>query len=400
MTFKFSYYLALTCAFGYLLGVLVLIKIPFLPYSVIDVISIACPLFVIFSRHKPYSHSYYLSIILLILLFFCYFFSTVINIGDIDTTLIYLAKLGVNFFFLLFFINALRGEESLEPVCKAIVAGALIAALLIVFNISDIAIYQDGKRVTFGGGIGINTIAIYLGFSLVVCISLVQSSSHLVQKLIYISVCLVITLCLLRLGTRSSVWGVFVAFVFAYMLSHKINWKFIFSVMGILFILNRAFFSLIEYFGIPIGVAERLLDVGAIQENSRLELWSIAYDGFLDHPFGIGGGNEPSFFNHQGSYYLESHNTFISALLESGILGLICLLAFCLLIFISLLRLKSSHYKFLGLFIFFYIIIQMGKGSMLDSKLLWLPLSMCILIVENQFLIRRGHGSANRVEVI
>lgn len=124
----------------------------------------------------------------------------------------------------------------------------------------------------------------------------------------------------------------------------------------------------------------RLSDFSADGGSGRFELWSYAWEYFLNHPIkGIGAGNilEYNTFFHGEPLY--AHNTFLHILSESGLIGFLLYMLFLLLVFKKVMTKGLYQKKPYLFFTFIGFVLQILSLSLVidEAFLLFLAILSC-----------------------
>ncbi|MFA8300214.1 MAG: O-antigen ligase family protein [Hyphomicrobiales bacterium] len=270
---------------------------------------------------------------------------------------------------------------------------AAIVAIFILLGFFSPSKLSVSNRIGFGL-IGLNSIAISMGYSAmlgILCVSLF-SKRRLLQIIFIICICVICYL-VLRLGTRSVIWGILVSFVLAniFVLKKKDFKKFILTfliiIIGCVIIYNL---DIVKGY-----LADRIFDLNAetITNNSRINLWLKGINWYFSNPLGSGAGNEKGIYMLFDTQSKESHNTILSTINQISIVGGILLLAFLFFMIKKGLSIKNRtlKYIFIGFYIFF--LIQIFKGSLLQTRLFWHPIMFLLLTLEIDFLIYEKQNS-------
>ena len=92
----------------------------------------------------------------------------------------------------------------------------------------------------------------------------------------------------------------------------------------------------------------------------------------------------------------ESHNLFITTLLQTSPVGLLLFLAAILAQSRLVLRVGSTPLRFAALIILLFILLQAMKGSFLGARIFWQPMMLVIMLIETdhkrRVLARFRHG--------
>lgn len=165
-----------------------------------------------------------------------------------------------------------------------------------------------------------NEAAMYIVISILLLAHLNQTHRSMLRRIIGLGVIGLQTVAVLMTASRGAAIGMaFVYFTFSwYLFRAKIVTRILLIVFGFLFI--QVVLSVV-----PSTSWERLSELQNLAESNlgaRREIWSVSLEIFLDHPvFGVG---VDSFRYKLGEYtgiQLVAHNTFVSVLVEQGIIG-------------------------------------------------------------------------------
>ena len=244
-------------------------------------------------------------------------------------------------------------------------------------------------RLSFNN-IGLNAIAISLGYIFILALNSFHLFENEKVKRCIIYICLIlIFLLILKLGTRSVLWGLVLAFILPNFIYLKR--KNIIRILVILSAFIYAFFHLINTGFIQGRAATRLLLFGSdtFTNNSRVELFNKGFEWWTNNILGSGGGNESYAYIQMGTKNLEAHNTFMSALIQFGIPGIILLLLVVSIIYFKIYLIKDKRQKILFFSFFIFFVMQLVKGSFIQTRLFWQPLTILLLMLES-FKIQRN----------
>ncbi|MFL0363973.1 O-antigen ligase family protein [Pseudobacillus sp. 179-B 2D1 NHS] len=136
-------------------------------------------------------------------------------------------------------------------------------------------------------------------------------------------------------------------------------------------------------------IGKRIEDFSSDGGSGRFELWSRAWNYFLEHPVvGIGADN---FIEYNKAHYGESlytHNTFLQILSESGLIGFSLYFLFLLLVFIQLMNrhLRRAHLYLLLCFVAF--LLQIMSLSLIINEVFLLYLAVLSTVLRKEKRVR------------
>ncbi len=274
---------------------------------------------------------------------------------------------------------------------------AYIAVFLAIFFLARVVNYNFGMEIQEGGGesgrytaydIGANEMAITLGFGMTFALYI----SSLYKK---------IWLRLLILGTIP-------AFISASFLTGS-RMGFVILLLGLIFGIYQV--SRMQFFEKIIVSFAFIVSIGSIIKNIPKELvlrvfstwhnakagnfnereviWQIGFDGFKDQPFIGRGVDSFTRMSNNAHMDLEAHNTYISILVEYGIIGFVLYLSLVFGILFSILRLKGVDKYFLIILLVQLLFAQLTT-NLQDNTILWsfyaLMISHCWIMLKKQTL--------------
>lgn len=278
-----------------------------------------------------------------------------------------------------------RYEDSLF---RLVIGLAVVSSILAVFSLMGFFSpngVRAGHRISFTN-IGLNAIAISMGYSLILIVGYVYVSAlRYWLSLLLLIAAMIIFLLIIMLGTRSVIWGLFIsAFIAAVFSGQLLRKKVVLAITLVLVILVSGVSFLINSGYLSGRHLDRISNISpsAVSENSRMELWSKGLSWYSENPFGSGAGNEIYAYANLDTKSMEAHNVFISSLIQFGPVALISLLVVFLILLYKGMKIRSSKMKFLYLFLFVFFVLQCMKGSFLDTRLFWQPLTILLFIAE------------------
>lgn len=278
------------------------------------------------------------------------------------------------------------------------VAGAMGAAYMLFGGGAKYA--GSAVRLTYEG-LGINSISIMLGLSIIAALGYMHIGKNKMIIMSMLPVAMFIYAAVLRTGTRSVIWGVPLAIGLAYMIaSGRKFYKYwiasavvIVAVIVIMNVANDRGFIEGRLFERIYLITE---DTGVISSNSRYGFWDVALDWYMANPLGAGPGTVNELRAVTMGSGSEAHNTFISTLIQVNLIGL--LLLSCALVGIGIMafRIQITDYRILSIALYIYMIMQFSKGSVLQTRLFWYPIVLIVVVIEAASLVRRSYILSDR----
>ena len=144
---------------------------------------------------------------------------------------------------------------------------------------------------------------------------------------------------------------------------------------------------------VPETTIERLATIGTEVEGGRIggrgKLWRAGLQAFAEHPIaGFGTGHFKSAITPiLGPAAQVAHNSFISVLVEQGIVGFTLYAAMLWAVFRSVLRLPGLERRF-GLVLFVTLLITMLPLTWEDRRVVWIVMALLIGLSQARFLSR------------
>lgn len=262
----------------------------------------------------------------------------------------------------------------------ASIAGGILSLMAVFGFFSEGEIMQE-HRLSFAG-IGVNAVAISIGYTFILSISfLVVQKQKRLKKIFVLFASIVMLYFLIRTGTRSGIIGAVLALGIAFFFSYSIRPRHLLVFLVFSSIMYFSFNYIINNY-INERIAERILSVGLenVKENSRLSIWEEGLEWYSNNILGAGAGNEDFVFKNN-PLVKEAHNIFISSLFQLGIPGILIVSIAIIYIFSRIKKSQNIQYKFIAYSIYFFLLIQMMKGSFLQNRIFWIPLAIVIIII-------------------
>lgn len=354
-------------------------------YSPMRYILILYPFFSIYyfnNYRKIYTHKH---ITLLLAMVLWFYFSSIWAVNSIIFSIIYSTKNILLFSFVFSTVFILRNTVSLIP--KILFYYAFLSGLLSLYIFVSIDLTSQGLvRLSFES-IGVNALMISLGYSIIIGIGyLFYIDEPIIKKLIILFSIIIISLVVFQGGTRSVFWGIIfsVLLTYIYLLSKSTAKSKVVTVI-VLFILFFSENFIMENKIFTEELLDRMLIINEenISDNSRITLWSDGIKWYSKNILGSGSGNEQFIYMSLGyGKRNEAHNTFISTLIQTNIIGLILLITMLVFLGVSVAKINKIQYKFLAVSLYIFFIIQLMKGSFLQTRLFWQPILIMLLMIE------------------
>lgn len=266
---------------------------------------------------------------------------------------------------------------------------SLIAVILIFGGVGRISHSSDRLLLD---GLGINSIASSFGFAIVFSSFYFMEEKKLWKKALLVFSTLIIYLAIIRMGTRSIAIGIPIVFclgVLTFSLKKVIR-HVLFSFVFLGIFLTSLFIA--KDHGI---ISDKLIQrftglskVSTFVNDPRAGLAKYSALYFLNNPIGTGAGNESEVFG-DFSYKIdlfESHNTFISTLVQFGLVGFLVLVVSVAFLFREVMFINDRACRFLCLILTSFFIILILKASLLQTRLYWIPLTIVFASIESCIL--------------
>ncbi len=313
-----------------------------------------------------------------------------------DRGAIYLMKLAVFIVWGRLVIPLLANKELLTSLSGLMcVITSLIALIFLFGGVGRVSHINDRLLLE---GLGINSIATSFGFVIVFSSLYFRSCAPLLRKLCLLISNMLIYLAIILMGTRSVAFGVPFALIAAvfflkpeFLLKHLSLAIIVagLSVAGLLVAVHSGLISerLYErFFG--------LTDIQVYTKNSRVDLAKHSISYVLNNPIGSGVGSEHKVFENY-SYNVplyESHNTYVSTMVQFGLQGFFVLLTALALFFINNIKISDPKYRYYCISLLIYFLIILLKASLLQTRLFWIPMIIMLASVEwyNRSKKRKG----------
>lgn len=258
------------------------------------------------------------------------------------------------------------------------------------------------RRLTYEG-LGINAISMMLGLSIIAGLVYLHIGTKKTWKFLLIPSILIIYMAVLRTGTRSVIWGIPFSVLFTYVfVSGRKFYKY--WALGALFVAIFAgglAFAKVNNFVMG-QLADRIFYFVQypqdVRYNTRYSLWSDALEWYLDNPMGTGPGSENEMSKALAGHDLEAHNTFVSTLLQANIVGLGLLILAIAVLGVKAIQIRIPSYRIAAILSFTYVLIQLNKGSALQTRLFWFPIVLVFILVEASMQFKKVPSGSSSLD--
>jgi hypothetical protein len=284
---------------------------------------------------------------------------------------------------LLFLIVSVRLLVKPEVFLRLSFAMLLSGAFGALFLLSGIgARYGGATNRLLYEGFGVNAISISLGMCLVAGLVYLHAGENRKFKVLGIILMILIYQAILHTGSRSVIWGVPIAIVGSYVLASGRGFRYrviAVFVLGILFV-ALSWATTTGYLAGSLQDRVLLRDRADIQDNVRYTMWRQALT-MTSLVLGGGPGNKAERDVFLSEFLIgEAHNTFVSTLMQTGAAGASVLIVAIGFVGFAVVRLPNVAYRLPGISMFIYFLIQLNKGSVLQTRLFWYPMIFIILL--------------------
>ncbi len=329
--------------------------------------------------------------------------------ASVPNAITYLAGAGLLWFYYEVVARLFGQMDFVRPICLWLFGTSVLASIVIMrFGQTAFAMYI-GRTVV--EGLGINAPATVYGFVMILGLYPIIARDKWAARWpvympFYVVGCLILWLFIFRAATRAVVLTVPLSVILAAMIiywNRASRWLMVSILLVLVFL---ALLWVIQSGMIESSSIDRSLSLvtksGEFSGNVRWIIWKQGIGIFMSNPMGVGAGNEAIAFMGKGTAG-ESHNLFVSALVQMGLVGLFVMLSFMIWFFIQIRKIAHLPLRFITMSIFFYWFMNNMKISVFQTRVFWYPalviLILCIagrekgLIVnsaEQEFLASEG----------
>ncbi|MGE5402255.1 MAG: O-antigen ligase family protein [Ignavibacteriales bacterium] len=345
------------------------------------------PLLVLLACIRPFLASWNSSpvirrILRMFLYLICWYFIALVLSPTMDSVSYCLQILLLYLF--LFPATGLLGDlESLRKLCYAFVLVGSIGAIIVLSGYG-VRYTGTGDRVLYGN-LSINAISTNLGLCFIAGIAYWNISGKSLSKYLLIPLLVLLFIAILKTGTRSVIFGVPAAILIPFMIYS--GRKFLkYWIAALIYIAAILFvFEFLSSNGMITGTLYKRIVSGIGNNNKsddiRMNLLKNGLEWYTENPLGCGPGsiNEINIVYHGDR---EAHNTFVSTLLQTGLFGLLLLVSPLIYLFIAASRIRLQPFRISAIMINIYFVMQLNKGSTLQTRIFWFQLLFCLLMIK------------------
>lgn len=326
-----------------------------------------------------------------------YLFSLFILIGlgavslawanDFRAALFYLAQLILLACWAALAVQYLCNQRSMTSISVGLMLiGAMLSTLLIWGDIGRLSHHYD--RILLDG-LGINSIATMFGLIIIFSLSLLYHNKNALYIFAIMAFASLMFFAIIKMGTRSAALAVPLSIVMASFLAEPARLGKNLYKAGLLITTVFAVFYISFEQGL---ISEKLLkrftglgEVSTYAEDGRALLAAKALEyAFFENPIGTGLGNEEQAFS-DVRYKVavgESHNTYLSTLVQLGFVGAAIFLAALMAIFVGIRKITHLKEKLIASSLLLYLAMSLMKASLLQTRLFWIPLTLILVYLE------------------
>lgn len=348
---------------------------------------------------------YHLIILYIVLLIYCCIFSMINYFTNIFIDFPYglsaILKLSVNFFYVLVFLTFIEKykEELLTHIFRCWKIAAVIISLLCILSVILFRIGVD-TWLTLGGRAQAtlndpNLAALYLIVSMtIIALSRIHSGRNVLINFPMAIVLLALILTASRGGILSTILSITIVLLLS-ILSARIKEILLFTSLAFVFMTGVIW--LYQSSDVLSFAIERVATIGTEGDGTsyRVFLWKSAIEMWTQNPFiGVGIGQFISYSPEVFGYPLSNipHNTYLSFLTETGILGFFAFIWFPIFIMTRLVKglitTKEQQYFYL-LIGLIAIAIQAISINIENIRFIWLFI-MIAYVVDKGLITQRN----------
>lgn len=336
----------------------------------------------------------------------CWFTISILWAPDKYEAMIYVLQVAILLIFAAQCVLILAQEKLLLRAIFLGVCAAVIAAIYLVR--SGESIWDGSERRLRFEGLGINSIAATLGVAVTFGMYYIAVVPSLVKRLAMVGMTGIIFIMMFPMGSRSALIGLPIAFAFAVLLAYRNRpHKIVLPLLLGMFFLVGLFIYALNQDIVTGDLRERILGVFEIatwKENPRLRLAKMVVVDAIRSPLGIGTASEWAYYERKGAgaagdAILESHNTILSTLLQTGFVGFMLLTIVLVSTFRKAITIVDARVRLMVTFVFVYWILQVLTASLFSTRVYWFPLAIIWVMLEiaerNRLLMAREQDRSN-----
>lgn len=278
----------------------------------------------------------------------------------------------LNIYFMLqvlVFWYVLVDKNKLYHAYSAYVIAILFLSLVTIYNFFH-GIQEEAFTGRFTAyDIGSNEISITLAIGLLISLFLINIYKSIPIRIFLLSTIPIFIFSIFLTGSKTGFIVLLVALIFAiYQLSKTgLIAKVITTVT---FFGTMAFL----YHYIPKELTSRIFSTGhSISTgnfNEREVVWQIGFEGWKENPLFGSGVSSFERMSNLAHLDLEAHNTYLSILVEYGVIGFIFYSLLIIILTLNIIKLKSDNKYFL-LFLMLQILLAQSTMNLQDNTILW-----------------------------
>lgn len=281
-------------------------------------------------------------------------------------------------------------KRSFQIMQTALIIGGVILAILMMANAEEYSHYSDrfSLEVDEETAIDPNNIGGLLAIGFAALFS-VNFKTRLLSFLRWVAI-VVVLVSMLMTGSRGALLSCIGAALVTFFVQRSFTHKFKYVFLTVVVIFAVLWTS--DKLGMDLwdNIMERFEDEGG---SGRVDIWLAALGNFWEAPvLGIGLGSSPILINRLTGEWTGSHNTYITLLLEGGII----LILLIIILYVAVIRkLRKSQYASLLSILTASIICSFFLDTY-NKKIFWVPLLLCCIaahIKDDRRISQDGKGS-------
>ena len=286
---------------------------------------------------------------------------------------------------ILFMYMLMRFCSSAPAFWTLVIVVVLCATGAALAGIISPATVMRGRRIVEGRltsdpALGFNAYVRLMILGILLSPILLAKTRRIVFKALLIACIVLCLVAAIMTVSRGAIFGLALGglVLFLSLRGVPVSTKALVSVVGILVIAGAIFFAV--QMGAEAGWHERMTESSLSESfDTRITRWFMAIRGAMESPLlGVGSGLEPLEYLRRGFGPTESHNDVVSALLTTGIPGMLCFLGVIFAGWLGLWRLPKSMVRSSLLGLWTAVVVAGMFNPFLRHKLFWLPAGICV----------------------
>lgn len=263
--------------------------------------------------------------------------------GTINVFLYWLKK--VFLFYLV--INIAKDGKDLKRLMWCIIFAVIVLTFIgwdMYFN-HPYLLVNEGRLQSVGNYNLSNSFALLLTLTFPLSFSLIEVEKSLLKKFVLLGLLIVFVISCIYTKSRGGTLGMIIGINLCIILSVKL-----FKSKGLKIVIMGIVISMFIVYGLSIVLSRRHIEGyfgkgGEASSGDRLLAWVVAVRMFVDHPIlGIGWEKYEETSRRYNYHKLGAHNTLLSVLAETGIIGFTCFVAILILNFKQLWEMRQ-HWR-------------------------------------------------------